>query len=271
MTKLTDDQRGLFLSLIEGVKRDLGQVIQSSGDRMPSGGRLLGRFEAASDRLLQEGLGHLGHLEEVHNELIVAVALLENTVTPCRHVEYEPPLPSCDKRFDFRAERGDDPMRWFEVKTIHPRRQNDWTRYEAAVSAGRFPDNARLIFEKEWLGGELYHKAYAARTKILDCTLEMEAKISECLRDTSDQTFLVLFSNGLDWHRSELEDFVYFYRKGQHFEGDHFGAMEKHYIQSSGIKLARNIDCFGFFKRSTTSIRPVGGVWCLEPTEWPPG
>jgi len=55
-----------------------------------------------------------------------------------------------------------------------------------------------------------------------------------------------------------------FYRTGVHRAHDAFGQMEKNHIESSGAKLARNIDHFGFLKRpideaETKFYSPVRG------------
>jgi hypothetical protein len=114
-----------------------------------------------------------------------------------------------------------------EVKTINPITQDDWDKYQNASGGRRFPEDTLLIFDNEWLGGELYHDAYAARTKMMDYTLFLEEKIQKCLENTADKvTFLALFTNGFHWHLDELEDFVFYYRNGLHFSGDPFAKME---------------------------------------------
>ncbi len=271
MHGLSEAHRQFFEPFIEKIKADLCAVVADASDRFPSGSDLINRFGAAAVQLVRAGLDRLNHFQEVHNELCVAVALVENTDPVCSLIEYEPRFPDCQKRFDFRAEFGSGPARLFEVKTIHPIAQDDWGRYESAVQTARFPDNAQLVLEREWLGGELYHNAYASRAKLLDYTLETESKTQECLGpEPNSITHLMLCTNGFDWHVDMLEDFVYFYRHGRHFNGDHFRLMEEHYIVENNIQLLRNIHYFGYLRRPTTEARPAGGTWSVPPVQWPP-
>ncbi|MBW8003454.1 MAG: hypothetical protein FVQ80_15810 [Planctomycetes bacterium] len=271
MSWIDNNQQIFFENLIRNVKSDLCGKIEQEKTRFPSFERLLARFDEIAERFAGTGLENLSQFIEIHNELCVAVVILEDkSEFPCERLDYEPPIEACSKLIDFRAEYSSSPPKWLEVKTIHPTRQDDWNRYKAHIQSNRFPCNAQLIFDEEWMGGELYHFAYAARTKILEYTIETEEKIERCLgSDKKAIAFLVLFSNGFHWSISELEDFVYFYRSGSHFEGDHFRKMEDYYLSERSITLKRNIDHFTFIKRPEASIRPVGGNWSVPPTRWP--
>lgn len=209
--------------------------------------------------------------EEVHNELCVAVFILEASNSPCTKFEYEPAEGLCSKRFDFSAAFQARQTARVEVKTIHPGRIDSWEQYERLGRNTRFPDNATLYLEKQWLGGELFHTYSAARAKLLAYPIETEEKVERCLTDAERRrVFLVFFSNGFDWHVDHLEDFLHLYRHGHHFEGDHFRLMEEHYIKEKELHFKRNIQHFGFMLRGTTAIRPSVGWWDVEPVKWSP-
>lgn len=244
----------IFQEFIIEVKNDLCNSIEKNVSRFPSSDKLLNRFKESSDRLLKNGSQYLRHFIETHNELCVAASLLEEPSLEI--LEYEPKIEICDKRFDFYFKLASRIPKWVEVKTIHPVSKDDWVKYKSDLNKGRFGD-VELILEKEWGGGELYHNAIASRSKILEYVLETEEKIESCLGDSNkENTFLLFFSNGFDWHLDRLEDFVYFYRYGKHLPEDTFGTMEAHHIKENGIVLKGNIDFFAYMERTTTEIRP---------------
>jgi hypothetical protein len=186
-------------------------------------------------------------------------------------LEYEPSLATCSTRFDFKATFDARSTTWVEVKTIHPGPVDSWEQYERLQREGRFPERAELFLDKSWLGGQLFHKYFAARTKLLSYTIETEAKVQQCLTGPEkSRVFLIFFSNGFDWHIDHLEDFLHFYRHGVHFEGDHFRLMEEHYMRTNGLQLLRNIQHIGFMERRFTGIRPTRGSWDVEPVKWSP-
>lgn len=81
---------------------------------------------------------------------------------------------------------------------------------------------------------------------------------------------LVFCGTGMEWHRSELEDFADFYRTGRHRQDDPFAAMEAEALRNSGNPLQRNIAAFGFLRRhmpGTTAeewIPDVRGPTCFR-------
>ena len=272
MPPLDSEHHKFFSGFVEEIRSDLGATVETESDRFPSRSRLLTRFDESATRLLENGLEALDAFQESHNEVCTAVAILEDPAEPrCAKLDYEPSMNRCDKRFDFRVDFGQHGGAvWVEVKTIHPKAKDAWDGYTAAVNARHFPDNAELILDDSWLGGELFHKYFSARTKILSYTLDTEEKVAQCLQAASETVCLVFFSNGFDWHIEDLEDFLYFYRHGKHYDGDHFRLMEEHHIAHRNISLRRNIDHFGYFKRPSTAVRPAGGTWNVKPPLWPP-
>jgi hypothetical protein len=261
-----------LLSFISKTEKDLYNVIETNKKRFPSWTKLLERHKKASSRLLKNEPASLNSFKEIHNELCTAIVILEDrTDHSVISIDYEPSLDHCDKYFDFVANMSNGSVYWLEVKTIHPMSKNDWKKYQEALEKERFPKDTLLILSEEWLGGELYHNAYASRSKMMDYTLEMEQKIDKCLVETtgSNMTFLVLYTNGFYWHIDELEDFIYFYRLDKHFPGDPFANMEDHAVQMQGITFKKNIDHFSYIRRATTEIRPNRVVWCVQLPKYP--
>jgi len=143
--------------------------------------------------------------------------------------------------------------------------QDDWDKYHAVLKNRRFPPDTHLILDNEWLGGELYHNAYAARSKILDYALVAEDQIEKCLSTIKEKvTFLALFTNGFHWHLNELEDFVFFYFKGIHFPGDPFAQMEDYDVKEKKIQIRRTIDHFAYFRRPKTEMQPNKVIWNVK-------
>jgi hypothetical protein len=264
------EQKEYFETHVAQVKDELISIIIKEKTRFPSYEKLLNRFNEAASLLKSNGLRNLDHFFEIHNEVCLAISILEDNSEPkCIQLDYELPFSNSNKLIDFKAQFSMGPPRWLEVKTIHPTSQDDWRRYEKDLSNHRFSDNTSFILQKEWMGGTLYHNAFAARSRILEYTIDFEKKISECLAEASI-TFLVLFSNGFHWHLDELEDFVHFYRHGSHFIGDHFGRMEQYYLETNNITLLRNIDHFSYIEKPDVSIRPKLGIYSIIPPIWPP-
>ncbi|CAG1065565.1 hypothetical protein BAC1_01149 [uncultured bacterium] len=264
MCSLNTEQRAFFQKYIHEVENALCTVLKSNAVRFPSLKVLLNRFECTSKRLLSEGFKHLRQFIEFHNELCTAVMLLEEP--NCEQLDYEPVSAVCEKRFDFHLRYTKQKPMWVEVKTIHPLTKDDWWKYEQDLGLGRF-GNVKLILNEEWLGGEIYHDAYASRSKILEYVVETENKIESCLKDKiEDNTCLVFFSNGTDWYLDELEDFVFYYRHDKHHSGDTFAQMEDYHIKENRIILKRNIHLFAFMERSLTEIRPNRVRWNVRPS-----
>lgn len=265
MTDLSD-WKELFNKFIVNVEQDLIPVIKTNRNRFPSSDKLIKRYRDEISRIQEEGNNRFKGFHEVHNELCAAVTILEDkSKLSVEKMEYEPHIIKCDKRFDFHVIMSDGTIRYIEVKTIHPLNQDDWLKYQNALKDKRFPKDTNLVFKEEWLGGELYHNAYSARTKMLDYAIVMEDKIAQCLKNPkSEITFLVLCSNGFDWHLVDLENFIFFYRNGKHFPGDPFSQMEDHFIKDQQILLKGSIHCFSYFRRPKLEIRPDRVIWSVN-------
>lgn len=266
MTDLSYHAKVLFNEFVSKVEQDLITVVESNKNRFPSGDRLINRYRDAISRVRKGGYCQFKEFHEVHNELCTAVVILEDKSEPMvQKLEYEPQISKCDKRFDFHVMMSDNNTRYLELKTIHPISQDDWYKYQKALMDKRFPENTHFILDKQSLGGELYHNFYSARSKMLDYTIDIEKKIESCLDNPkTNAIFLVLFSNGFAWYLEELEDFVFFYRKGKHFPGDPFAQMEDYFIKEREILLSGSIHCFSYFRRPKLEVRPNKVVWNVD-------
>jgi hypothetical protein len=263
MGQLPKDIKRVFTAFVESTRNRLIACVQSNKDRFPDSDKLITHYNDAVSGVLKYGAQRLRAFHEAHNELCTAIAILDDTSEPkVIKLQYEPKIQNCDKRFDFHVAMHDGPDKYIEVKTIHPTPQDDWEKYQAALQNQRFPNDVHLILEHEWLGGELYHNAYASRTKMMDYALEMEERIEACLTEVRDKmTFLVLFTDGFHWHLDELEDFIFFYFNGVHFQGDPFSCMEDFIIEEEQITFKKTINYFAYFRRPRTELKPNRVVW----------
>ncbi len=267
----SEEQVRFYTGIADAVKHDLCRVIENNKTRFRSWQKLVKRYDKALSGLIENGMSYSKSLVENHNELCTAVAILEDkTIPKDTLIEYEFDESGCDQHFDFRVTPKRGVPRWIEVKTIHPDPQDDWHKYESAMKKERLPTDTRIILNKDWLGGELYHYSYSSRGKMLDNALVVEDKIENCLASVEHKiTILVQFSNGFHWHIDELEDFIYFYNVGRHFPGDPFAEMEDHFVESRKIRLNGSIQHFSFFTRPESEIRPKQIIWSVPLPEWP--
>lgn len=266
MEKLSEEGERFFKSFVKEINNHMFACVKANRNRFPDSERFLKRYNDAISDVLTHGSKKMRAFHEAHNELCTAIAILDDKSEPkVTRLQYEPKIDGCDKRFDFHATLIDGPVRYIEVKTIHPSTQDDWEKYQAALKNKRFPMDTYLILENEWFGGELYHNAYASRTKMLDYTLDFEDKIHSCLSNSFDKlTFLVLFTNGFHWHIDLLEDFLFFYLNGFHISGDPFASMEDFVVNKRRIIFRNSIDHFAFFRRLKIEMKPNKVIWSVK-------
>jgi len=271
MAELSEERKAQFQNFNKSVEADLFGILRSEKGRFNSVEEFIKRYNSIVERVIDIGTDHLNAFHEAHNELVTALTLLEDKSDPKIIVlDYEPTIDRCESRFDFIATMTDGTTCYIEIKTIHPMSQDDWEKYKKAINNDLIPNNVGLLLEEEWLGGELYHNTYASRSKMLDYTLDMEDKIHKCIGEGNHgRTFLVYFTNGFHWHLDEFEDFIYYYRNGNHFPGDPFALMEDHHVKEKNIVFKKNIDCFSFFRRPKLDMRPSKIIWCVNEPKLP--
>ncbi len=262
---------------ITWVKAHAAEVTQAferefdaARDRFKEGQLLHDRFNAAIDSVLKNGRGHFSAVDEAHNEICIASALLANTRLRFVRLECEPPLPGCAKTIDFRATADNGQIVYVDVKTIKPQAADRWDQFEKAMNEGWIADNVHVVIAEEWLGGEIWHAWFAARARMLEYTLELEQKIADGHLAGGNTLFvLALCSDGFRWQQDGLEDFVSFYCSGVHRADDAFSKVELRYISDKKITLNRTISQFAYMKRPQSQIRPARLNWNVRPPRDP--
>ncbi len=235
-------------------------------NRFPQGDQLIARFKASVEQVLQRGRRHFRTVNEAHNELCVADALLNNQGTHFHTITYEARLDHTEKSIDFRAEAVDCPVVFVDVKTIKPVAKDRWEQYERAIHEGWFPKNIAVLLDKQWLGGELWHYAFAARGRILEYAVDLEQKIAGSGLSGSGAVFvLALCGEGFYRHQDELEDFVAFYCTGTHRSDDPFSLAEENYIKERGISISRTVSRFACMRRSQGEMLHKRLNWHVQP------
>ncbi len=265
-TPLADDRVEWLKCYAAEVHEAFEAEFTGAGDRFRQGQRLLSRFAAAVDTVLKNGASYFRAVDEAHNELCIASAILANPNQTICNLDYEPPLPGCAKSIDFRATAESGVVYYIDVKTIKPESKDRWEQYEKAVKEEWLPKDVRVVLSKEWLGGELWHHMFTARGRMLEYALELENKIAEGgFAGTNALVVLALCGNGFHWHQDELEDFVSFYYSGVHRGDDPFSQAELRYMQENNLSLKRSISSFACMKRPNGIIhqRPIN--WRVQP------
>lgn len=267
---LTADDIAWVKSYAEEVEITFGAGFVAAADRFKEGRVLLDRFRAAIETVLKNGRGYFRAVDEAHNELCVASALLANTKLKFIRIEYEPPLPGCAKTIDFRATADTGQIAYVDVKTIKPEDTDRWEQFERAKAEGWFPENVIVGLSQQWLGGEIWHAWFAARARMLEYTLELEQKIAEAGLTTDNVIpVLALCGDGFRWHMDQLEDFAAFYSTGAYHGDDSFAQVERKYIADKKISLKQTISRFAYFQRKQGEIRPNRVNWHVRPPRDP--
>lgn len=232
--------------------------------------RLVKRFSGAIELLLTKDDAKFRAVDEAHNELCVASALLHNAEPKFTLLEYEPSLEKTKKSIDFRGMTDGDQTIYIDVKTIKPEPKDRWDQFEKATSEGWIPANIVVSLSEEWLGGELWHNMFTARGRMLEYTLELESKINEG-KLTAENTYFVLAicGEGFHWHVSNLEDFVAFYFTGKHRGDDPFSLAELKWMEANNASLSKVIHRFACMNRPQGDIFPRRLNWNVQPPKLP--
>lgn len=238
--------------------------------RFAHGETLLTRYAAAIEEVIAQGRGHFRAADEAHNEICVADAILADPSTIDATLLYEPPLPNTDKTIDFVLRERDGRLTLVDVKTIKPQPCDRWDQYERALREGWLPKNVQFILEQEWQGGELWHTAFASRSRFLEYSLELEAKLASASYGASARRQILMFcGEGFYWHQDELEDFLAYYRSGHHRGDDPFSLAEARHVAHNGLALQRSISSFGCLDRRQGDIAVRRINWHVEPPRSP--
>jgi len=217
--------------------------------------RPMDRFTEGVSSVLKHGFSRFLAVEEAQNELCIAEALLANSTLRFARVEYEPRFDGCSQSIDFRATTAGGQIVYADVKTIQPRAKDRWEQFERAKHEKWLPDNMSVFLSKPWLGGEIWHSKFAARSRMLEHTCALEKKVADAGLAGCENTVVILAfcGSGFHWHVDELEDFVAFYRTGRHRSDDPLARVESDYIEGEKIGFAGTIARFACMKRAQCS------------------
>ena len=250
----------------DAVRTYFMSVLANSGIELTGAKYLLARFEEALSELWAHGRGHFHKVDEAHNEICVAANLLSSKNEDFLRIDYEPPLGATNQTIDFVAYSRHKRKLFVDVKTIAPRRFDRWGQYREL--RGKLQKGTDIALSRNWLGGELWHDAFASRSRVLEYTLELEEKITALKRGSGigqRECFILMFCDtGGHWHEDELEDFVSAYRRRKHRPDDPFADMEAHYIANKSLKLNRLISRFACMQRPQFSVRHMRLNWKVQ-------
>lgn len=243
---------------------------ESASDRFRTPQPLLDRFSSAIEAVQANSRSLFRAIDEAHNELCIASALLDNADPQFTCLEYEPILPGCAKSIDFRATTDAGLIVYVDVKTIKPQAKDRWEQFERALAEGWFPPNVSVLLAKDGLGGELWHSMFAARGRMLEYSLELEQKIAEGnLSGDSSLFVLALCGEGFYWHEDEFEDFISYYYSGTHRADDPFANAETRYVQDKNIVIAKTISRFACMRRPQGDILHKRLNWNVQSPRHP--
>lgn len=153
-----------------------------------------------------------------------------------------------------------------DVKTVSPEPIDRWDQFAHAREAGWIRDGFDL--STAWMGGELWHSASTARARMLEYTLELEAKLPRYKVGLPNVFAVLAFcGNGFSWRLDELEDFASFYFSRRHRSDDLFGPMELHHVNTRNIHLVRSINRFAYFERAPNEVDARVACWDVQPPE----
>lgn len=262
MRVFTDDDAHWVRGYVDEVDNVLRARIAPQRVRFADSERLFQRLLDARDAVLQHGWAQFAAIDEAHNEICVAIGILEMRDPSVTRLQYEPSLEGTARSIDFVAEYAGSPSCYIDVKTIAPRSRDRWEQYARAQDDGWLPEHATVTLLKEWLGGELWHNRVAARSRMLEYTVQLEEKLTAArLSAPSDCVLLVLCSNGFHWHQDELEDFAAFYFSGTHRSDDPLAKMELMHLQQKAVRISRCVRHFAYLERSSGAALPTRLNW----------
>lgn len=194
------------------------------------------------------GTGKFRQVVEMGNELAVAAVLLQRTAVNAQ-VHYERRLLRTPKSIDFCVVAANGRLEWIDVKTVAPTWQDDdaaWLRFEAI--AADFPDNARLVVDRDFGGAAIAGHELKSRWSFLQRTVELESK--QLLLDPLEQgpVRLLLCCRG-EWEVDALEDFADFYHAGCAREDDWARNAIARYMAERAMSFRGTLAGFCFLKR----------------------
>lgn len=242
---------------IESALNEFGSAFHVSRDRFrPSGSeRLLDRFRSAATATAAGKKGGQLAVESSYNELCVAKWLLSDSTIQTSELTYEPCVPGSLESIDFGVTAAGGKHMFIDVKTIQPDAIDRWGQLERLRQGGRFSQKHLLLYARGGLGGEFWHYQYSTRQRMCEHSLGLERKIRQFEQFDPTTRFVLLvcfcrFKCRPNW----IEDFVRFYRSGEHGADDSLSRIETHYLKSNQISFDRTINEFRYFERDSWAV-----------------
>ena len=98
--------------------------------RFPDGEACINNYAKKLEEYLRKGQAKIKRtLEEIHNELCVADALLQCNDPFFTTIRYEPSLPKCNKTIDYVCTLPNSSFYYVDVKTIMPESIDSWEKF----------------------------------------------------------------------------------------------------------------------------------------------
>lgn len=248
------EEKDSLVGFLEKIERILLPKLNDQ-ERFPSRQNLLRKFSTNKSAWIDGGK-FTREIYETVNELSVASELLSKYDKILTRLEYEPPLTQEERTIDFLVTNEGNKKIYCDVKTIYPITQDDWDKYMRSVNNSMFPDRVNVTLFQNGLGGETWHNWFAARSKMLEYSLELEEKITNNKQSNETIYIMIFCGNKSPWSLEDLEAFADFYRNGKHRQDDPFSKMESFHIKEKNIQLLRNINYFGYLERKIRDITP---------------
>jgi hypothetical protein len=231
-------------------------IILGPPSRLEGGSKLWRQFEAAREAYAAGATDFLPVYERI-NEMAAAHILLSDTTLAGARVAYEPPVARDGSRIDFAVSMVDGRRLYVEVKSVHPRTDDTgaaWFNYEKRRQ--HHPKNVHYVVQKDWMGGQIYGNSFSARGAFMTYARQFEERLAAANAVEPGEGVLLACGTGFPWHRSELEDFADFYRRGEHRADDPFAKMEAHALAQGADPFRRNISEIAYLRRAMDKVEP---------------
>ncbi len=248
---------------IAAVEAAYAPLITGENSRLEGGAKLWGQFtDAVASYRKRCGTAFAAIYERIDELAIARILLGDSSLVSCR-ILYEPKITADDRRIDFVVPDAEGSSLYIEVKTVRPTAKDteqNWHKYEERRE--HHTANVKYIVEQEWMGAAIYGNSFSARSKFMEYVRDFEPRLANANMVQPGRGLLVFCGTGMEWHRSELEDFADFYRTGKHREDDPFAAMKAEALRDGEKALQRNVAAFGFLNRPMVST--TGEEWAAD-------
>jgi hypothetical protein len=247
---------------IAAVETFYRPIILGPSSRLEGGAKLWRQYREARNAFHRGATDFLPLYERI-NEMAAAHVLLSDPTLHGATIAYEMPIAADGSLIDFTVSWPEGRPLYTEVKTVHPRTADSeatWARYERRRV--NHPENADYIAHRRWLGGKLSGDSFSARSSFMTYSHQFEKRLAAANKVRPGEGVLLVCGRGIEWHLSNLEDFVDFYRLGVHREDDSFAKMEAHDLAERSIELKRNIDKFAYIRRPMNHV--THEMWCSD-------